>query len=133
MSPPIPRRVLAVIPDLFFATRVAATAKLGGIELELVSPQEAPGRAAESPPTLVIIDLHAKDAVALVSALKRAAPAPPVVGFFSHVEIALRNEALAAGADAVLPRSQFVGKLAALLARGIDVLRESARSRPLPP
>jgi predicted CoA-binding protein len=72
----------------------------------------------------VLVDLHAPGSVALVSALKARAPALPVVGFFSHVETALRRDALAAGADAVLPRSQFVGRLAALLARGLDALRE---------
>ncbi len=117
-------RVLAVIPDLFFATKVAATAKAGGVELELVAPQHAAARMAEAPPTLVIVDLHAADAVVLVAALKAAAAAVPVVGFFSHVETALRRDALAAGADAALPRSQFVSKLAALLTRGIEALRE---------
>jgi DNA-binding NarL/FixJ family response regulator len=132
MSTAATRRVLAVIPDLFFATKVAATAKAGGVDLELASPQQAAGRLAEVPPTLVLLDLHATGAVALVAALKAAAPAVPVVGFFSHVETALRNDALAAGADAVLPRSQFVGKLGALLTRGIAALREPAPGTPAP-
>jgi DNA-binding NarL/FixJ family response regulator len=80
----------------------------------------------------VLIDLHATDAVALVTALKAAAPTVPVVGFYSHVETALRRDALAAGADAALPRSQFVSRLAALLARGTDALREPAPGRLAP-
>jgi len=127
MSPPAGRRVLAVVPDLFFASKLAATAKVSGVELELVPPQRAAVRVAEAPPpALVILDLHARDAVALVAALKLAAPRVPVVGFFSHVETALRRDALAAGADAVLPRSQFVVKLAALLSRGLEALNEPA-------
>ena len=124
MNMPPGRRVLAVVPDLFFATKIAATAKVSGVELELVPPQRAAARMAEAPAALAILDLHAKDALDLVKALKLAAPTVPVVGFFSHVEVELRRDALAAGADAVLPRSQFVTKLAALLSRGIEALKE---------
>ena len=126
MTSPSARRVLAVIPDLFFATKVAATAKALGVELELVPPPRATVRASEAPPSLLLLDLHAPDAVALVAALKAAFPTLPVVGFYSHVETALRASALAAGADAALPRSQFVGKLAALLQHGVAALRESS-------
>ncbi len=124
MRPSAARRVLAVIPDMFFATKVAATAEAAGIALELTPPERAAERAGESSPALVLVDLHAPGSVALVSALKASAPALPVVGFFSHVETDLRRDALAAGADAVLPRSQFVARLAALLARGLEALHE---------
>ncbi len=117
------RRVLAVVPDLFFAVRIAATAKSAGVELELVTPQRAAARLAEAPAALVLLDLHAPDGVALVTALKAVAPATPLVGFYSHVETDLRRDALAAGADAALPRSQFVVKLAGLLQSGVVALR----------
>ena len=126
MTTPATRRVLAVIPDLFFATRVAATAEAGGVELELVAQGRVVEQMSATPPTLVLIDLHAANAMELVATLKAVAPGVPVVGFFSHVETALRRDALAAGADAALPRSQFVNKLAMLLTRGIEALREPA-------
>ncbi len=132
MNMPAGRRVLAVVPDLFFATKIAATAKVAGVELELVPPQRAAERMAQAPAALVILDLQARDVMALVSALKLAAPNVPVVGFFSHVEVALRTSALAAGADAALPRSQFVVKLAALLSRGLEALNEPAPGGLLP-
>ena len=56
---------------------------------------------------------------ALIAALRASAPSASVVGFYSHVATALRDEALAAGADAALPRSQFVARLPALLERGV--------------
>jgi CheY-like chemotaxis protein len=118
--------VLAVIPDLFFATKVAATARARGVELELAPPPQAAEQVRQLQPALVLLDLHAPGAVALVTALKLAAPAVPVVGFYSHVETALRREALEAGLDAALPRSQFVQHLAPLLARGLAALREPA-------
>jgi DNA-binding NarL/FixJ family response regulator len=123
---PVGRRVIAVVPDLFFATKIASTAKMSGVELELVPAARAVARMAQAPASLAILDLHAKDAMTLVSALKAAAPTVPVVGFFSHVEIAIRNQAIAAGADAALPRSLFVTKLAALLSRGLEALSEPA-------
>jgi len=110
--------VLAVVPDLFFATKIAATAKTAGVPLELLAPGRAAERAASADAALVVVDLHANGAVALVRALKDAAPGTPVVGFLSHVETALRAEALAAGADAAWPRSRFVARLPELLAHG---------------
>ncbi len=123
MTAPAGRRVMAVVPDLFFATRIAATANAAHVELELVSRERAAARAGESRPSLLILDLHTRDAVALVTELKAAAPETPIVGFFSHVETALRRDALAAGADAALPRSQFTAKLAELLTWGLSAIR----------
>jgi len=118
--------VLAVVPDLYFATRIAATAKAAGVALELVSRERAAARVAEPNASLVLLDLHGPDALALVGELKAAAPAVPVVGFFSHVQASMRRDALAAGADAALPRSQFVAKLQPLLVRGLDALAPGA-------
>lgn len=116
------RKVLAIVPDLFFATRIAATALAAGVTLEMASPQAAIARAAEARAQLVIIDLHAKDAVAIVQGMKAADPRLPVVGFHSHVDKALKADALAAGADAVLPRSRFTVRLAELLQQGLLAL-----------
>ena len=122
MTDPGPHLVLAVVPDLFFATRIASTAKGSGVTFELVPPQRAAERAGEAQAWLILIDLHTADAVALVGALKAAAPHTPLVGFYSHVETELRHDALAAGADAALPRSAFTVKLHDLLTWGMAAL-----------
>jgi CheY-like chemotaxis protein len=113
------RRVVAVVPDLFFATRIAATAARLGVTLETPAPPEAQAAIRRRPPDLVILDLRAPgDPLALARELK-ADPKTrrvPVVGFYPHVEGALREGALAAGVDQVLPRSAFTARLAALLA-----------------
>ena len=114
--------VLAVVPDLYFATRIAATAKAAGVELELVTPQRVLTRVAEPGASLVIVELSNRDSLALIAALKAARPEVPVVGFGAHVEAALLKDAKTAGADAVLPRSQLVGRLSALLERGLAAL-----------
>jgi CheY-like chemotaxis protein len=113
------RQVLAVVPDLFFAAKIAALARAAGVELSLVPLAQAAARCAQSAPDLVLLDLHASgDPPALVRALKAgpATRAIPVVGFYSHVEGERRRDALAAGADQVLPRSAFVTRLPELLA-----------------
>jgi DNA-binding NarL/FixJ family response regulator len=125
VTPPVtpPKRlVLAVVPDLFFAVRVSATARHVSVPLELVPPPRAVARAAQAGAVLLIVDLHAPGAVALVAELKRAQPDLPIVGFYSHVETTLRRTALEAGADAALPRSAFVARLPDLLQYGLDGL-----------
>jgi len=118
--------IIAVVPDLYFATRIAATAKAAGVALELVPPQRAVARLAAADVSLVLLEVGNRDALGLIAELKRAHPAIPVVGFGAHIEAALLRDARAAGADAVLPRSQLGGKLPALLEHGLAGL---ARSR----
>jgi CheY-like chemotaxis protein len=110
--------VIAAVPDLLFATRITETARAAGIELVHVPLAELAARVAERRPDRVIVDLTAPDAVATIGAL-RAQPALvdlPIVGFYPHVDDALRRAALAAGATHVLPRSAFSTKLAEVLA-----------------
>jgi len=113
-----PRRVVAVVPDLFFAARIMATARHAGAVVRMAEPAAALAACRAAPPDLVIVDLHAAgDPLALVRALKAdaATAAVPVVGFYSHVDTALRDAATAAGTDHVLPRSAFTVKLPELL------------------
>ncbi len=109
--------VIAVVPDLFFATKIEAVARAAGTPLAVLAAPQAFERCAAAPPRRVLVDLHAPGAVALVVALKadERTRGIPVTGFYSHVETEIRAEALAAGADDVLPRSAFVTRLPALL------------------
>lgn len=117
------RRVVAVVPDLFFAARVAETARAAGVSLESPPAERALEACRATSPHLVIVDLGAPgDPVGLVRALK-ADPATRslrLVGFLSHVERERRDEALAAGTDLVLPRSAFTAMLPALLTGDSD-------------
>lgn len=112
------RVVLVVVPDLFFATRIASTAKQLGVALREVDTGHALEVCRDATPDVAILDLHGPgDPLALARALK-ADPdtrAIPLVGFYSHVDQALRENALAAGIDHVLPRSAFTVKLPEIL------------------
>jgi CheY-like chemotaxis protein len=113
------RRVVAVVPNLFFATRLAATAAQVGVALETVAAAEAVAAIRRLPTDLVVLDLvAADDPLAVARALKSDAStrAIPIVGFYPHVKGTLRAAALAAGVDHVLPRSAFSARLASLLA-----------------
>lgn len=111
------RRVVVVVPDLFFATRIATTAAELGVAVETVVPERALAHCSGAVPDLAILDLQAGDAIALARALKAdpATSSIPLVGFYSHVDTALRQAAEAAGIDRVLPRSAFTVRLAAIL------------------
>lgn len=111
-------RVLAVVPDLFFAEKIAATARAAGVELLSAPAARAAEVAREYGVRAVLLDLHAPgDPFAVVRALA-ADPATAdvtVIGFHSHVDVALREAALAAGVHHVLPRSAFAARLPAIL------------------
>lgn len=118
------RRIVAFVPDLFFAAKIAATAAAAGVAIETLGATAALERCrgrtgpAGEPPQLLILDLGAGEAaLALARALRadQASRDLPMVGFFSHVEIATRDAGLAAGVQTVLPRSAFVARLPELL------------------
>jgi len=116
---PDPRRVLAVVPDLFFAAKIAAVARAAGVAIAFAPVALAHERCAAEPPDLLIVDLHASPLVPeLVRALKAdpATAAVPLLGFHSHVDVETRQRALEAGLNRALPRSAFVARLPGLLA-----------------
>ena len=113
------RRVVAVVPDLLFATRIGETAARLGIVLEQCGPAQALARVRRERPDLVILDLHAPgDPVSLARTLKSdpETRSVPLVGFYAHVDRTVRDAALAAGVDQVLARSAFSARLPNLLA-----------------
>jgi CheY-like chemotaxis protein len=117
--PAMTRRVLVAVEDLFFLTRIQGTAQQVGVAIETCPVAELPARCASAPPDLVVLDLHAPgDPLERARELKRSGASAniPIVAFYSHVEGELRERALAAGIDRVLPRSAFTSRLAEWLA-----------------
>ena len=107
-------RVVALAPDLFFASKIEATLRAAGHEVEIES------IAAEAIETsagadVVIVDLHAPDldTAAMVSALADK----PLLGFYSHVDVETKEGAEAAGFDLVVPRSRMAREMAGLVER----------------
>jgi len=114
------RTIIAIIDDLFFASKVRGTAEQVGTEVQFVkSIAAAAEKAREKVPALVIVDLNAGccNPVELARAFKSddKLNAISLLGFFSHVQIELQQAALAAGFDQVMPRSAFTRNLADIL------------------
>lgn len=109
------RRILAVITDLMFQSRLEQQARGLGYEVSVVDTDAAVEAGLELAPGLVVVDLHAmgldwRRAVEL--AKERGVP---VLAFGRHTEAALLREARAAGCARVVPRSTFVEELPKLL------------------
>jgi len=102
-------RVVAVVPDLLFGSKVQGMLAAAGHEVELVgSADDARSRAAD----VVIVDLTAgePDPTGIVGRV-------PTLAFYSHVEADVRARAEEAGYDLVVPRSRMAREGADLVAR----------------
>jgi CheY-like chemotaxis protein len=114
------RTVIAVVDDLFFASRIRGTAEQFGVAASFPRRIDALMEAAQrDQPALIICDLHATriDPIALAKLLKadERLRAIPLLGFFSHVQTELQQQAEQAGFDRVIPRSAFTKHLPEIL------------------
>jgi CheY-like chemotaxis protein len=118
------RTILAAVDDMFFAAKIRATAEALGVSIKFFRGVEAlVSSAAEQAPQLILVDLHNEklDPIELARELRSKQPlnAIPLLGFFSHVQVDLKQAAIEAGYNEVLPRSVFSRDLAKILAEGI--------------
>jgi len=107
--------VIAVVDDMFFASKIRAVAEAVGAEISFPRSKEALiQKVRETKPRLVIVDLHNQkiDPIELAKELRGTR----LLGFFSHVQTELQRNAMAAGFDQVVPRSVFVRDLPDILA-----------------
>jgi CheY-like chemotaxis protein len=108
------RRVVAVVDDMFFASKIRAVAEAVGVEISFPRSKEALIEKAREA-QLIVVDLHNQrfDPIAVANDLKSddELRGIPMIGFFSHIETELQRRALAAGFDQVLPRSVFARDL----------------------
>jgi PleD family two-component response regulator len=114
------RKIIAIVDDLFFASKIRGAAEYAGAHVMFPRTTEALYDAARREPiALIIVDLHTRkiDPFELAVNLKdeEQTRAIPLVGFFSHVQFEMQTAALAAGFDQVMPRSAFVKRLGELL------------------
>ena len=114
------RHIIAVVDDLFFASKIRGTAEQVGVTVSF--PRKIEGlieSALQNQPAIIIVDLHAQkiDPIELARQLKvdERLGTIPLVGFFSHVQTELQRQAQSAGFDSVLPRSVFTRDLANIL------------------
>ena len=112
--------VLEIIDDIFFLAKVQETAKQASVELKTTRAADcSPDGVAQEKPTLVIIDLQAAsaDPAEVIRSLKndRATKEIPLLAFGRHTQTDLIEAAQKAGADRVIPRSEFNANLSEIL------------------
>ena len=118
-----PTRVLAAVSDLFFSVKLTEAAKRAGLALEFVKePKELLEKAAaEQKPSLIIFDLNfeALQPLKLIGKLKGKAETKGIslIGYLSHVQAELKQQAQLAGCDMVLARSAFSQNLPVIFKR----------------
>ena len=116
----MPRRIIALVDDMFFASKIRATAEALGVEISFPKTRElASEKLQEKQPDLIVVDLHNQrfDPMQFAVDMKASEKVKsiPLLGFFSHVEVGLQRQATAAGFDTVIPRSVFARDLASIL------------------
>jgi CheY-like chemotaxis protein len=113
-------KVVAGVPDLFFAARIGETARQLGVTVDFASSAQAVLEKLSGAPALVILDLGAValEPIGLIAKLK-ADPAlrtARVVGFVNHERTDLIEQARGAGCDEVVTRGAFTKGLPDMLA-----------------
>jgi CheY-like chemotaxis protein len=111
-------RVLALVPDLLFGSKVQAMLAAAGHEVELVGdPAQARAKAAGAAVLVVDLTTNQFDGSALVAAMRRDGELGDArtLAFYSHVEHETRERAEAAGFDLVVPRSRMAREGGALI------------------
>jgi PleD family two-component response regulator len=121
-----PKRVLAVLSDLFFSVKLADAAKRNGLALEFVKEhKQVLDKAAGEHPSLIVFDLNFEDAepLKLISALKSKSETKGIslIGYLSHVQGELKLQAQEAGCDMVMARSAFSQNLPQIFKRHAGV------------
>jgi PleD family two-component response regulator len=115
------RRVLAVLSDLFFSVKLTDVAKRSGMSLEFVKEADQVLEKAQEKPALIIFDLNFEvvEPLSLIAALKGSPVTKGIslIGFVSHVQGELKQQAQEAGCDMVLARSAFSQNLPLIFKR----------------
>jgi PleD family two-component response regulator len=120
--PQNPKRVLAVVDDLFFVVKINEMAKRAGMQAEFFKTEnDVILKAKAEPPALIIVDLNGTSVkpVQLIAKLKAAPELKgiSIVSFVSHVQGELKQQAQDAGSNMVLARSAFSTNLPQILRR----------------
>jgi CheY-like chemotaxis protein len=111
-------RVVALVPDLMFGSRVVSMLEAGGHEVTLTAHEDEARAEAEFADVLVVdLTTDAVDGTQLVDSMATGGElhGKRTLAFYSHVEADVRERAEAAGFDLVVPRSRMNREGAALV------------------
>jgi PleD family two-component response regulator len=121
-----PKKVLAVLSDLFFSVKLTEAAKRAGLALEFVKDPNDVLEKARTRPSLIIFDLNFDSVhpLELIAKLKSDGETKGVslIGYLSHVQGELKQQAHEAGCDMVLARSALSQNLPLIFKRHAGVM-----------
>ena len=115
------KKVLAVLEDLFFTVKINESAKRAGLPVEFVKSEQDVLDRAKANPALIIMDLNYAgiEPLKLIRKLKAEPETKDValIGYLSHVQGELKQQAQQAGCNMVLARSALSQNLPQILKR----------------
>ncbi len=115
------KRVLAVVSDLFFSVKLNEAAKRNGLAIEFVKEGNELLEKAKSRPTVIVFDLNfeAIEPLRLIAELKASPETKGVslIGYLSHIQGELKQQAQEAGCDMVMARSALSQNLMQIFKR----------------
>ncbi len=115
-------KIIAVLDDLFFTSKIKEAAKSLNSDLEFIKNTNGLIQKLKfEKPSLIIFDLNSR-ACNPLETIKELKSSPdlkdiPVLGYLSHVQTDLKDEADKTGCDLVLPRSKFSKDLKEIITR----------------
>jgi DNA-binding NarL/FixJ family response regulator len=108
--------IVGLMDDLFFQMKVLETAKQLGLQFKVANTADSLMELIATSPKLVIVDLNARSgAIPAIERVRAEKNGVRMVGFLSHVQVDLAEQARVAGCDEVMPRSKFTQNLARIL------------------
>lgn len=115
-------RVLAVVPDLLFGSKVLEQLGAAGHDVTLCQSEPQAWSALEDGADVLLVDLTTDqlDGVVLVDSLRSAGALPSTIrtlAFYAHVDSDVKARAEAVGFDLVVPRSRMAREGTDLVAR----------------
>ncbi|MGQ0792480.1 MAG: hypothetical protein ACT4NX_00120 [Deltaproteobacteria bacterium] len=115
-------KIIAVVQDIMFISKIREAAKPLDVDLEFIKSASALAdklKSAGAAAVVIDLNLRGESPIEAVRAVKSSDElrSIPIIGYLSHVQTDLREEALAAGCDLALPKSKFSRDLAEILAK----------------
>ncbi len=104
--------LIVLEPDLFFSSRIESISAKLGIEIRiLTSLQDLRAALSVEAPEVLVVNLDALAAELETLGKLTDKKSFKIVGYYSHVNAKLAEEARKFGADLVLPRSAFANRI----------------------
>jgi len=121
MHKPEQKKVLAVVGDLMFTVKINEAARRAGLHVDFVKSEKDALEMAKEKPALIVLDLNGGvvHPLKLIAKLKGSpeTKAISLLGFISHLDAGLKQQAQEAGCDMVMARTAFSQNLPMILKR----------------